>query len=436
MRKYYRMMAVVMGIFVLLFTAGNIYIQKMQLLDGDKMYKVSLNRIRQEILHFETEKQKVPESLRQLEQFAGVREYAAIAGMKVLPAEQVDTESLKSFYNGEVSDYDVFFTGRAYYKILYETADVDKSGIIWMVNGMGVLIFLVMAGVLWYIGARIIKPFQQLSELPYELAKGNLSIPLKEQRSRYFGKIVWGMNMLREKLEQQRKRELELHKEKKLLMLSLSHDIKTPLSALKLYAQALGRNLYQSPEKQKEIASRMNEKVDEMEAYIADIVKTSREDFLDLEVELCEIYVKGVLEYIREYYRDKMELSQIAFKIERYSNCLIQADESRLIQVLQNIIENAVKYGDGRRIFIRTECGEEEFTIYVCNTGCTMEKKELAHMYDSFFRGSNVGTQAGSGLGLYICRKLMHRMNGEITARILEEDKERMMELCVAVRRA
>ncbi len=99
--------------------------------------------------------------------------------------------------------------------------------------------------------------------------------------------------------------------------------------------------------------------------------------------------------------------------------------------MLQNIIENAVKYGDGRKISIAFSREDDCQLIHIRNSGCTLSKNELPHIFDSFWRGSNTGsnsgsglglyicrTLSGSGLGLYICRTLMRKMNGDIFAEI------------------
>ena len=218
-----------------------------------------------------------------------------------------------------------------------------------------------------------------------------------------------------------------------MLLLSLSHDIKTPLSAIHLYAQALCRNLYREESKKQEIAGKIKEKAEEIETYVSEIVKASNEDFLSFQVENREIYVGEILEEIRIYYEEKMELYQLEFKMEPYSNCLVWGDSARLTEALQNVVENAVKYGDGRKIRIQSRREEEEYIIVVQNTGCGLSSKELPHIFDSFFRGSKVGKNPGSGLGLYICRQLMHQMEGEITAGIREKDGESWMEVCLAL---
>lgn len=142
--------------------------------------------------------------------------------------------------------------------------------------------------VLLYIKFAILMPFERLSGIPYELSKGNLTAPIKETKNRFFGKFLWGIDILRENIEQQKQRELVMQKEKKtlLLSLSLSHDIKTPLSAIKLYSAALSKNLYSDAEKQYKIAENINEKADEIEGYVSQIITASREDFFSLEVNM------------------------------------------------------------------------------------------------------------------------------------------------------
>ena len=106
---------------------------------------------------------------------------------------------------------------------------------------------------LWALGAACLIPTTLLvhmkkNHVPKELAKGNLAVPISEEKSRFFGEFTWGVNLLRESIENSRKKEITMQKDKKLLLLSLSHDIKTPLSAIKLNAKALARGLYKNEE--------------------------------------------------------------------------------------------------------------------------------------------------------------------------------------------
>ena len=93
-----------------------------------------------------------------------------------------------------------------------------------------------------------------------------------------------------------------------------------------------------------------------------------------------------------------------------------------MVEVLQNVMENAIKYGDGERI--RIFSGEEEDCrlVHIENSGCNVKEEELPNLFDSFYRGSNSDGVKGSGLGLYICKTLMRRMDGEIFAEINAEN--------------
>lgn len=323
-----------------------------------------------------------------------------------------------NFYNAE-SDYVIREIGGELYRFDYSAEEKqDKSRDLLIVNiFMGIMLLAVIA-VLLFIRQKILVPFEKMSDVPYQLSKGNLNTPLKESRSRFFGKFVWGLDMLRETLEQQKRRELQLQKEKKTLLLSLSHDIKTPLSAIKLYSKALSTGLYPDGEKQRETAENINSKADEIEDYVSRIISASREDFLSLEVNMSEFYLTELIEAIEKYYNEKLALVGTEFCIEKFGNCLIKGDIDRSCEVFQNIIENAVKYGDGKKISI--DFSEEEgcILITVRNGGCALSSTELPHIFESFWRGANAENKEGAGLGLYICRQLMHKMGGEVFAEI------------------
>lgn len=287
--------------------------------------------------------------------------------------------------------------------------------------GLGVMaLFLLL--ILLMIRQQILVPFETLVHVPYELAKGNLTIPLKESKSRFFGRFVWGVDLLRETMEEQKQRELRLQRDKKTLLLSLSHDIKTPLSAIKLYAKALEKGLYTEEETRHEIAEAIDKKADEIEGFVSEIVQASREEFLSLEVNMGEYYLSEIMKKIQDYYGEKLSFIQTEFLVGTYVDCLLKADKDRSVEVLQNVMENAVKYGDGTRIEITVSEEENCILLAIKNSGNSLLESEIPHIFESFWRGANVKNQPGSGLGLYISRQLMHKMGGEIFAEIKDQE--------------
>lgn len=117
---------------------------------------------------------------------------------------------------------------------------------------------------------------------------------------------------------------LGVSRNKKTLVLSISHDIKTPLSAIKLSAKALSKGIYKDSKKQIEIAENIDARADEIEGVVSEIIKASSEDFLNLEVNLTEFYLSEVIRKISGYYTEKLALVKTEFMVCQYSDCLLR----------------------------------------------------------------------------------------------------------------
>ncbi len=347
--------------------------------------------------------------------------------------EQYDSVvAIEAFVAGETCAYDYVveeIDGKLY---RIEYAEKASRQLPVYINALLMGMLMVTIIVLLYVYRKVLKPFHDMSNLSYELAKGNLSMPVKEEKSKLFGRFLWGMDMLREKLEDNKEKELEFQKERKTLILSLSHDIKTPLSSIELYTKALAENLYDTREKKEEALQGITKNVKEIKGYVDEIATASREDFLNLEVHMGEFYLTEVMQITERYYRDKLSVMHTDFQMDVPGECLVRGDKDRVVEVLQNVMENAIKYGDGRWIHIWTEEEEDCKLIRIENSGCSVKEEELPNLFDSFYRGSNSTGIKGSGLGLYICKTLMHKMDGEIFA----ETKEASFVVTVVIRKA
>lgn len=390
MKSYDKMILLFALIFIAVLFAVNIIFPK-DMSDDSGLFKVETNRIAQEIA---------------MGNEININNYRTVSGVYEDESDS-DAPYVIREINGKL------------YRIEYRTERGD-NGIRNFVNGVIILLFLIIFGILLYIRQTILKPFNEISGLPYMLAKRNLTVPLKETKSRYFGKFIWGLDMLREELESSRQRELERAKREKTAILSVSHDLKTPLAEIKLYAKAISNNLYSDEEKRRSAAENINVKADEIERYVNDLIGKINSGFMEFKVESKEVYLSDILKRIKKYYCEKLKLLGTDFIIAGYADCLLVCDPDRMEEVLQNIMENAIKYGDGK--LIRIDISDEEYhkLIVISSSGCTLPEAELSHVFDSFWRGSNAGDKSGNGLGLYICRRLMNEMGGDIFAEIQE----------------
>ena len=338
--------------------------------------------------------------------------------------EQVDLSQFSSlkkvsvFDSEEIcnNDYVVERVNGTDFRIEYE---MGQSRAAFILMNVGLIVFLIISiSIFIYVDRKVLTPFGRMSNMTYELAKGNLTTPIKEEKSRFFGKFLWGMDMLRENLEDSKTKNLEYQKEKKTLLLSLSHDIKTPLSAIQLYTKALSEGIYTSEEEKANAYNGILSKTDEIKNYVDEIHRISREEFMEFNVNVGEAYLSDVMKGIETYYKDKLSVLHTEFEIAEYSDCLLSCDKDRLVEAIQNLMENAIKYGDGRKISIFFDEEEDCRLITVTNSGCSIEENEVANLFDSFYRGSNTTNIQGNGLGLYIVKQLMTRMDGDAFAHI------------------
>ena len=395
MKSFEKLIAAVVLTIVLLCAVVNILLLRLSR-GADNFYKVEISRVENELADGNDLTQS---------------SYDTILGV-------YENNGGAYFYNS-TNKYVIREINGRQYRIEYDdrTAQNDRHVYI-IVNAAFAVFAAVTLGVLFYVRQRIIDPFNEISELPRELSKGNITVPLKESKSRYFGKFIWGLDMLREELERAKQQRLDKISSEKTLLLSLSHDIKTPLSAIKLYSQALAKGLYPN----ERVAESISAKVDEIEGYVSEIVRNSDSDFMTFEIVASEFYMSHVINKIADSYRETLSAAGTLFEINDYTDCMLSGDPDRLFEVLQNVIENAIKYGDGERISLGFSDEEDCRLITVSNSGCTLPEAELSHIFNSFWRGSNTANKQGSGLGLYICRRLMKEMGGDIFAEISNGD--------------
>ncbi len=100
-----------------------------------------------------------------------------------------------------------------------------------------------------------------------------------------------------------------------------------------------------------------------------------------------EFYLSELMEKIAGYYREKLALIKTDLMIGEYKNCLLSGDLSRSVEVLQNVMENALKYGDGKQVELIFPEDDECVQIAVRNGGCTLGEDDLPHIFESFWRG-------------------------------------------------
>ncbi|KUP24224.1 HAMP domain-containing sensor histidine kinase [Paenibacillus sp. DMB5] len=409
MKRFDRLILCTIGIGIAVIALFTAYGFKLAGDSGDKTYRIEVNRITREVSDG-----REPGELK-LERYTYVRNAAWLEW-------NAEPEAVRGLFDGTGVQNNAEYTVKPIYRggepagylRLEYSSGASRSPLLLLTVILLGTVLAAICGLLMYIRKQIIRPFHTIEELPYALSKGNLTQDMKESKSRFFGKFVWGLNLLRETLDRQKQTNLRLEKDRQTLIASLSHELKTPVAAIKLYSSALAEGLYDNEDKRRASASLIGQKAGQIEEMISSIIAASVSTLQETEVHVAEFYLKDWIRRVAGHYKERLELLKIRFEVAVPEDKLLLGDPDKLLEVMDNLLENAIKYGDGS--LIRISFREEDYRqlILVENTGTPVPVTELPHIFASFWRGSNSAGKQGNGLGLFICRQLMRKMDGDI----------------------
>lgn len=259
----------------------------------------------------------------------------------------------------------------------------------------------------FYLNRKVLGPFRELSSFARNIAAGNLDIPLTMDRNNLFGPFTESFDIMREELARARHREALANKSKKELVASLSHDVKTPLTSIKLISELMEATLKNDKEKEK--MHTIYEKADQIDRLVTNLFQASLEELGRLSVTVTEEESHKLAGMIRtaDFY-GYTSMTPIP-------DCIIRIDPLRMQQVFDNIINNSVKYA-GTSIDISFSLISEFLKITIKDYGSGVPKDELPLLFQKYYRGSRAVEEQkdGSGIGLYICSYLMEQMGGSI----------------------
>jgi len=282
-----------------------------------------------------------------------------------------------------------------------------KDGRILLIGAFSFL-GLLIAGVFIYV--TVLRPLKKISKYTSEIARGNTDIPLSYDRGSEVGEFSWAFDSMRKELNKARASEKEAIENNKTVIATLSHDIKTPITSIRAYAEGLEANMDSSPEKRAQYLQTIMKKSDEVSKVTDDLLLHSLSDMNRLKVEKKEFEVSSFVESaVRDLDPDGKEITFISKGV----TAVVSADSDRLLQCVENLITNSRKYA-GTKINVTLEKTENTVSILISDSGKGIPDEDMPFIFDKFYRGHNHGSQPGSGLGLYIVKYLMTHMDGDI----------------------
>ncbi|MBQ3936670.1 MAG: HAMP domain-containing histidine kinase [Ruminococcus sp.] len=290
-----------------------------------------------------------------------------------------------------------------------------RTNIILIYVGCSVVLLVAVLAFGAYIRKTIILPFDKMKDFASYVAAGDLDKPLEMDKDNMFGAFSESFDIMREELKASRARELALQKKERELVASLSHDLKTPVTGIKLTSELMAAVFSQSEGQELTITPDMTVKMnnickraEEINVLVSDLFSSTLEDLGEFKVNCTDENSAVIAEIVSKY--DDRGL----VRMTNIPQVIIHTDKIRLSQVIGNILSNSYKYA-GTPIDVRSHIEDEFLEVSIVDNGQGVSDDEIELITNKFYRGKNHGNKDGSGLGLYIARMLMEKMGGELT---------------------
>lgn len=201
---------------------------------------------------------------------------------------------------------------------------------------------------------------------------------------------------------------------------NVSHELKTPITTIKTYAETLATGTVDDPETSQSFLETIEKEADRMTALVRDLLQLSHIDFRKTKWEFANYEVTDIinesLEHLKLFYESKNQI--IKFRAEEKAR--IYADKTKIKQVFVNIISNAIKYTpEEGRITITLKKDSGFAVISIVDDGIGIPKQDVGRVFERFYRVDKGRSrqQGGTGLGLSIAQDIVHAHDGEIKAK-------------------
>ena len=290
--------------------------------------------------------------------------------------------------------------------------------------GFMILMVLLITAILlmFWLYSSMVKPLATLQKATRAIRDGNLDFSLEVTGNDEISELCQDFEDMRIRLKQSAEEKIQYDRENKILIRNISHDLKTPLTAVKGYCEGILDGVASSPEKMQKYIRTIYNKANDMQKLIEELTLYSRIDTNRIPYNFTRIPVNA-------YFADCVE--EMAMDLDSrnieltYSNFLeddvmVIGDAEQLKRVIGNIISNSVKYMDKKKGFISLRVRDEGdfIRVEIEDNGKGIGTRDIPYIFDRFYRtdSSRNSSTGGSGIGLSIVKKIIEDHGGRIWA--------------------
>ena len=284
-----------------------------------------------------------------------------------------------------------------------------------------ILVFTALSVGLW-IYRSIAVPLVKLRKATQNIKEGNLDFVLEVEGKDEFSQLCQDFEEMRKRLKESTEEKILMDKENKELISNISHDLKTPITAVKGYVEGIMDGVADTPEKMNRYVRTIYNKTNEMDHLINELTFYSKIDTNRIPYTFSKLNVEDYFSDCAEELGLEMETKGIELVYANYVEKDVQviADGEQIRRVIHNIVSNAIKYMEKPRgiIQLRVKDVGDFIQVEIEDNGKGIAAKDLPYIFDRFYRTdvSRNSSKGGSGIGLSIVKKIMEDHGGKVWA--------------------
>ena len=294
---------------------------------------------------------------------------------------------------------------------------------------MAIFLILLVTGLMMivWIYRSMITPLKKLQAAAENIKEGNLDFEIEVGGEDEIGELCVTFEEMRQRLKDNTEEKLNNERENKALICNIAHDLKTPITAVKGYAEGIIDGVANTPEKVDKYVRTIYNKANEMDTLINELTLYSKIDTNRIPYNFAKI---NVAEYFNDCVEEiglDLESKGIGLSYYNYASpdIVIIADPEQLRRVVNNIIGNSVKYMNKQQGFIQIRIKDvgDFIQVELEDNGRGIAQKDLPYIFDRFYRtdASRNSATGGSGIGLSIVKKIVEDHGGKIWATSKED---------------
>ncbi len=318
--------------------------------------------------------------------------------------------------------------GSAYILInMNQLSPTVKSWLVTIVFCIILLLALTSSVVSYWIYRSIIIPINELKKAAREIRDGNLDYSVQGCGISEINDLCSDFEEMRLRLKESADEKVKNDQDSKELISNISHDLKTPITAVKGYCEGIIDGVADTPEKMDRYIRTIYNKTIEMDRLINELTLYSKINTNKIPYTFTKIHINEYFEDCAEDLQLELQSKEVEFTFFNYltEDFVVIADVEQLSRVINNIISNAVKYMNKSRKIINMRLRDvgDFIQIEIEDNGKGIAQKDLPKIFERFYRtdASRNSSRGGSGIGLSIVRKIVEDHGGKVWATSKED---------------